>query len=190
MTYIVTHGHSQFSFVPGEMASNVIQMDDIATSLAKLCRFNGHCAGHYSVAEHSVLVSYLVPESLALVGLMHDAAEAYIGDLVSPLKALCPEFQAIEREVEAHIMQALDIPHLYLTGHDRHALKDADLLALAIEFYCFFGVGPIDLKDHLVGAFPGGIPDYLRPKGLDWRDARLAFIHRYEELVPSSAEMA
>lgn len=63
-----------------------IDILDIANALARQCRYNGHCYGHLSVARHSIWVSQQLPERLQLTGLLHDAAEAYMGDLVKPLK--------------------------------------------------------------------------------------------------------
>lgn len=89
-------------------------IDVIAHALSNLCRFTGHTHRHYSVAEHCVLVSRIVPAEFALDGLMHDAAEAYLGDVASPLKAMLPEYKRIEARVEAalakHFNLAFPIP--------------------------------------------------------------------------------
>lgn len=86
---------------PLAMELDMIDIRDIARSLARQCRFNGHLEGFCSVAEHSVHVMWLTGEALQREGvedtrmlrtaLLHDATEAYLGDLVRPLKKL-PEF--------------------------------------------------------------------------------------------------
>ena len=65
-----------------------------------LCRFNGQCTKFYSVAEHSVHVSDEIAPELALVGLLQDAAEAYLGDVPSPLKGQLSQFKTFEKKME------------------------------------------------------------------------------------------
>ena len=73
------------------LSAESVDPKDIAHGLAHLCRFGGHTAQYYSVAEHSLHVAAMLmrqfgDEDLALAGLLHDAAEAYLGDIVRPLK--------------------------------------------------------------------------------------------------------
>jgi uncharacterized protein len=79
-----TYTGKQFFFY--RPTPDMIDIEDIANSLSMQCRFGGHLQHHYSVAEHSVRVSYLVPAYLHLKALLHDASEAYLSDVVRPLK--------------------------------------------------------------------------------------------------------
>lgn len=83
---------------------------DIAHSLAHQCRFNGHTKQFYSVAHHSVLASQHVPERFALYALLHDAAEAYIGDMPKPVKDLFPQFSVMEERILVAVYEAAGIP--------------------------------------------------------------------------------
>ncbi len=80
-----------------------IDIYDIAHNLANICRFNGACPQHYSVAEHSVIVSKLLSDEFKLWGLLHDAHEAYIGDVITPIK----EYLGADRL--ASLKESLDI---------------------------------------------------------------------------------
>lgn len=86
---------------------------EIALALSHVCRFTGHVRRFYSVAQHSVLVSLWLDahgfHELAPWGLMHDAAEAYIGDMVRPLKREMPEFKRIEKRIERQIARRWDL---------------------------------------------------------------------------------
>lgn len=106
----------------------MIRLFDIAHALSQVCRFGGQCDPFYSVAQHSLLVSDLVLEPHEAWGLLHDASEAYIGDMVSPLKRLLPSY----REIEDRMMKAI-AERFGLDPAMPGEVKIADRLALAIE---------------------------------------------------------
>lgn len=105
-----------------------VHLDDIAHALGRLCRFTGHTTALYSVAQHCVETSYYVPPEYAAAALMHDAAEAYIGDVSAPLKAMLPDYRAIEARVEAAIFRRFG-----LSNDGAEWVKNADLFMLAWE---------------------------------------------------------
>ncbi len=109
---------------------DVLDIWTIANALAKICRFTGQLPGDaiYSVAQHSVIVSYLVPPEDAMYGLMHDAAEALVGDVAAPLKQLLPAYKEIEHRAEYAVAVAFDLPTALPP-----TVKRADLVALATE---------------------------------------------------------
>jgi 5'-deoxynucleotidase YfbR-like HD superfamily hydrolase len=115
-------------FYPLEPRIDHVAIEDIAHGLAYQCRFNGQTREFYSVAQHSLIVASLVPPHLRLAALLHDAAEAYLGDMVKPLKVLLPAFALIEDQVSAIIAAAFDIDF-----SDYGPIKRADLIALATE---------------------------------------------------------
>ena len=100
-----------------------IRIEDIAHALAHLCRFGGHTKGFHSVAAHSMLVSANVPVDLALAGLLHDAAEAYLGDISTPVKRIIdsPNFVAVEDRLNCVIAERFGFTFPF-----HPAVKEAD----------------------------------------------------------------
>lgn len=117
-----------------------IHLEDIARGLSKLCRFNGQSNDFYSVAEHSVLVARLIGESTEAPvhsqtyrwALLHDAAEAYIGDMISPVKhhPALGAFVAIESRLISAIARRFN---LRLPVPDEVNWADEDLRRFEFE---------------------------------------------------------
>ncbi|MEQ5274693.1 HD family hydrolase [Proteus terrae] len=126
MSYIATATNKHFYYL--DVRIEDIDIQDIASGLANECRFNGQIDNFYSVAQHSVYVSYLVAPEYALEALLHDASEAYVKDLPSPLKKLLPEYKEIEKSIDAVIRQKYNLPPV-MSG----AVHLADLMMLATE---------------------------------------------------------
>jgi uncharacterized protein len=76
---------------------------DIAHALSNICRATGHTKVFYSVVQHSVLLSYAVPQEYALVALLHKSAQAFTGNLSDELKALLPG----HHDLEMHILKSI-----------------------------------------------------------------------------------
>lgn len=86
-------------FYPLNPTPESICISDIAGALSKMCRFGGHCARFYSVAEHCVLVAAHAPQHLKLTALMHDASEAYLVDVPRPVKRQLVDYSRIETKL-------------------------------------------------------------------------------------------
>lgn len=108
---------------------------DIAHALAHTCRYNGQTSGFYSVAEHCLLLADFARdrnwnEELQLECLIHDAAEAYVGDVILGLKDKLPAFQETEARVEKTIREAFGLKPIspgalhYVKNLDRRILLD------------------------------------------------------------------
>lgn len=107
-------------FWPVDPRPDEIDIEDIAHALAHACRYAGHCLQFYSVAEHCVAVSHIVPERYALAGLLHDATEAYVVDVPRPLKPFLPGYKDIENRVWEAIAHKFGVP-VVLPDEIKHA---------------------------------------------------------------------
>lgn len=159
------------------LAAGEIDIRDIAHALAQTCRFGGHVRTFFSVAQHSVLVSEraeAIDQGAGLWGLLHDASEAYLLDIPTPLK-LSPLF-APYRELEAQLQTAI-YQHFGCVGEVPGAVVLADEAQLAVEFR--------DLMPELPGdawrARAAGDPP-LRP--MTCAEAESAFLSRFCALTP------
>ena len=148
-------------------------IEDIAQGLSHICRYAGQCRSFYSVAEHSLLVSEVAVDH-PYEALLHDAAEAFIGDVTRPLKQLLPEYKAIEANVEDAIVQRFHMNPAY-----RNAVKAADLRVLAAEQAQVMAPGT-----NAWAAAAGIVPADVRVRCLDPISAREQFMQRYLLLRP------
>ena len=149
-----------------------IDINDIAYALAMKCRFNGQCRKFYSVAEHSVRVSWLLPPRLELAGLLHDANEAYLPDLPRPVKELIPDYKRVENLTEEAINKKYEIE---LSDEDKRQIKRADNVMLSTEGR--------DLMGDTTGWGLTETPLYrpIRPLTID--GARWWFLDTFNKLV-------
>lgn len=134
-TNIATVSGSYFDYV--DLDSNRVSLGDIATGLGNECRYAGQVHDHYSVAQHSVLVSKLLQiefdnmgQETLLYGLFHDASEAFCKDIPTPLKKLLPGYYEIEARVQDWLCSQFRINPADV---DMQAVQTADLMALRIE---------------------------------------------------------
>jgi len=110
--------------------ANKFLIKDIANALSNICRFGGHVIEFYSVAQHSILVSYMVPPRLALEGLLHDATEAYLGDVIKPLKNMLEPYIKLEAEFGMALHKAFGLKKGFQLNE---FIKSADVMALQME---------------------------------------------------------
>lgn len=156
---------------------DVICLEDIAHSLARLCRYGGHVkTAHFSVAQHSEIVALCAQAMVLdgfkpkngcsqidfiLWGLLHDAAEAYIGDIISPIKRLLPELKYYEDALMTNICTEFDIDHRMPAE-----IKVLDRWAMQQERAHFLGPSPEQWSDPVVNSSLPFAPDKLLKRGI------------------------
>lgn len=152
-----------------------IAISDIAHSLSHICRFAGHTKHFYSVAQHSVLVADIMKDRGCSVldqfhGLMHDATEAYLTDIPTPVKRLIPAYTELEDKFYVCIAKKF-----HLKPQLPDCVKEADLIALATEAKLLMN----DPKDWNLPYPPA---NYLIPK-MDPSRARRLFMRYFRKYV-------
>lgn len=156
---------------------DVIDIRDIAHALSNICRWGGH-GPFFSVGEHSVLASELAMQDrpnnyeLQMAVLLHDATEAYIGDMPKPLKIMIAQYNGIEERLEALISNKF-IPYSYKYSKDD--IKYYDLQMFKKE------------RDELFSVHTGPDLDTIPYPDIDlemWTpsEAKIYFLERYYSL--------
>lgn len=163
--------YSGIAFWPLDPRPEEVRIEDIAHALSLQCRYAGHCSRFYSVAEHSVLVSQVVPPHLALMGLMHDATEAYCIDVPRPLKPYLRGYKEIEDGIWRAIADRFGMPH-----EMPREIKDADNAVLLAEQAELMGPPPMPWA---VPGEPANVPIIGFLPGY----AERLFLERFKELT-------
>lgn len=158
-------------FTPFNPNIGMINIIDIAHALSMMCRFNGHVSRFYSVAQHSVLVSYLCNKENRLWGLLHDAPETWTPDLSSPLKrsGKFDNFKELEKNIMKVVCEFFDLPI-----KEPADVKEADILMLYTEERDLFNIHRSDWKK--------GNPVPLKIDPLPPQQAKDLFMKRFYEL--------
>lgn len=160
MSWIRTYAGRKF--YPLDPRPGDICIEDIAHHLSQINRFTGALRETFSVAQHSLLVSDLVPEEDKLWGMLHDGSEAYTSDVNKPLKEHLPDFKAAETAIMKAIAQKFG-----LQWPMPCSVKKADMIALVSEAF-----------HHM-------------PSGLhEWQDFGVAPLAHHKLLVPMTASQA
>jgi hypothetical protein len=152
-----------------------VTLDDLASALSNICRFSGHLPCFYSVAQHLVNTSRIVPVEFAFDALMHDTAEAFTNDLPTPLKWALPIFKELEVKIEGAMAKKFGFNYPYPPE-----VKDADTNMLILEKLY------VKKDDRPWPHYEGIHVDHLLPL-VDlkpWQPVRAKreFLERFEEL--------
>ena len=167
-----TYTGKQFHFLDPQ--PDEICIEDIAHALSLTCRFGGACKQFYSVADHSIRVSEIVPEEYKLLALLHDGAEAYLADIVRPMKNSLPGFKEMENVILVAIFDKF-IPFWIDDKHEIYGtIKEADNIILATEAR--------DLMTNMNdwASLPQPLPDKIKP--MSSRAAEVLFLMMFADM--------
>ncbi len=178
-TWMQTYTRRKFN--PLEPDPALINELDIAHALSHICRFGGHTNEFYSVAQHSVIVSQCIESDLSgdvalcMIGLLHDASEAYIGDMIRPIKPFITGYGSIEYTLQNAIYNKFGLTP---TIPQLAQLKCADESVLSAEAHSSrIMIGDID---NWRNRFPRPWPDVIIPMAP--ADVKQMWLSRFTEL--------
>jgi hypothetical protein len=178
--------YSGIAFDPTNPTPEMIDIKDVAHALSRICRFGGHMhapkgsAGMYTVAQHSTFVADFCPPELKLTGLLHDAAEAYIGDIITPVKYLFG--MSYYRDIELRILRWAIEPKFGIALTPKpDEVHEMDLRLRVTEALCFMPqASPLQYE----GIEPlGGWDNPIIIKPLPPRQAEKKFLRYFRYLT-------
>lgn len=184
---------------------DTINIEDIAHALSNLCRFSGHVYRFYSVAEHSLNVARILPNELQMCGLLHDASEAYLVDIATPVKSILPDYKRVESNLQKAIAKKFGVPYPF-----PKEVHEADRAALVTEAHTLMRIhdghwvfrpeyrSELDLDDkYIVGYLPHVMEplfllrynkilkgEYIEYQTDDGRDDHVSEVHSHLEVRP------
>lgn len=171
--------YTQRQFWPLDPRAEDVCIEDIAHALANTCRYNGHSRRFYSVAEHSVLMAdrFSPDQYMARYALMHDSPEAYLGDIIRPLKPFLTGFAEVEEKVERVIFNRFG-----LVDSIPPEVKAADARILTDERDALFDPEEAERLGWRAGPKLGVTILFLDPD-----EAEAMFLDRFRALFPARA---
>lgn len=164
------------SINPWHVRKEDVDIRAIAHSLSLTCRYGGHCREFYSVADHSIRVAYIVECKYKLAALLHDAGEAYIGDVIRPIKY---NLLVVQEADERALKVVMDVFGVDYSEEVREAVKQADNIVGATEGR--------DLMYHVEewGKLPEPLKDKIRP--MSSIKAEILFLCRFNSYMADRA---
>lgn len=169
------------SFYPALPDPELICIEDIAHALSNICRFAGHCRDFLSVSEHTQNVYLDIAQrtsdkDLWKTAFLHDATEAYVIDLPSPIKNMCENYREIERRVADAITERFNLKYPIDPHHPM--IKESDIRVFKTERLELFDKPKIGEKDWCMGIRPADVKIRCLPP----KEAKGSFLKHAKEL--------
>ena len=159
--YIITYTQKQMS--PISPSVEDIDIKDIAHCLSYMCRANGHIKNFYSVAQHCIscykeAVLRGFSERVAFALLLHDGSEAYLADIIRPVKKNISHYIEIEKELQQAVYNRYGIGAL--TSEEKLLVDEIDNCMLQHEFINLAGRKIYDRDIEIVGQYDFSFRDF------------------------------